>query len=497
MGGEFVVGVDLGTTALKAGLFDLRGNALAVAESSYPIVRPQPNWAEQEPSWWTTALSEVLGQLNRQVPGAKAAAIGICSQVNTHVFVDETGRPLRPAIVWQDQRCAAQAEEMNARLAARAPAKTERFTFAASSLVSRAQWLHEEEPDLWGATRYILSPKDYVTAALCRLRPPVTDPITPFDLVGEDGRYDDDVLALIDGLSERMPLIDRFDAPIGTVASTISLIEEATVVAGTMDAWGNVYGSGIVDHGDAMEVAGTSEIIGVLSRENHPTPGVVSFLAVDGHHLHAGPTQAGGAALAWFADVHGRSLEDVLAAAAEATPGSGGIVFCPHLLGERAPLWDSEVRGAFIGLSSDTTFADLSRAVLEGVAYSARHLLEEIDKAAGFEASFLAASGGGSQSDLWCQIKADVLGRTIGRMRVRHSGCLGAALMAASGARLVSSLRDAATGAARVEREFEPQTDRGRYDELYRLYRDLYRALKPVHADLAGLRRTDDVVPTS
>ena len=497
MSSELVIGVDLGTTALKAGLFDVSGKVLAVAESAYPISRPQADWAEQEPDWWTTALHDVLGQLIWQVPRAKAASIGVCGQVNTHVFIDEMGRPLRPAIVWQDQRCVAQAEEMNASLAARAPAKTEGFTFAASSLVSRAAWVLQEEPEIWAATRYILSPKDYITAALCGLRPPVTDPITPFDLVDENGHYDDDVLALVDGLAERMPLIERFDTQIGVVATRSSLIEDACVVTGTMDAWGNVYGSGVVEHGDAMEIAGTSEILGALSRESHATPGVVSFIAVDGHHLHAGPTQAGGAALAWFASLHGRSLDDVLEAAASASPGAGGLIFLPHLLGERAPLWDSDVRGAFIGLSTDCTFADLSRAVLEGVAFSARHLLEEIDKAAGFTAGSLASSGGGSRSDLWCQIKADVLGRTINRMRVRHSGCLGAALVAASGARLVGNLREAAADAARIDRLFEPRADRAVYDELYALYRELYQALKPTHSVLAGLRRQSDLVSQS
>lgn len=497
MSSDLVVGVDLGTTALKAGLFDLAGNALAVAESAYPISRPRAGWAEQEPDWWMAALDEVLAELQLQVPGAKAGAIGICSQVNTHVFIDSAGTPLRPAIIWQDQRCAARADEMNSRLATRAPSKTERFTFAASSLVSRAEWVLQEEPETWASTRYILSPKDYVTTTLCGLRPPVTDPLTPFDLVDESGCYDDDVLALVDGLAERMPLIERFDTPVGIVASRSLLIADACVVTGTMDAWGNVYGSGVVEHGDAMEVAGTSEILGALSRENHPTPGVVSFIAVDGHHLHAGPTQAGGAALAWFASLHGRSLDDVLRAAASAPPGAGGLIFLPHLLGERAPLWDSDVRGAFIGLSSDRTFADLSRAVLEGVAFSARHLLEEIDKAAGFEAGFLASSGGGSRSDLWCQIKADVLGRTISRMRVRHSGCLGAALMAASGARLVENLREAASEAARIDQSFEPRADLAIYDELYVVYRELYQALKPTHSVLAGLRRPSDLVSAS
>ena len=148
-------------------------------------------------------------------------------------------------------------------------------------------------------------------------------------------------------------------------------------------------------------------------------------------------------------------------------------------------------------MSSDHAIAHLGRAVLEGVAYSARHLLEELEKASGVEPEVLNASGGGSRSDLWCQIKADVLARPIARVRVRHSGCLGAALMAASGARLVASLPQAATQAVQIERVFEPCSDRALYDELYALYREIYLALKPTHVVLAGLRRQPNVVPTS
>ena len=203
----------------------------------------------------------------------------------------------------------------------------------------------------------------------------------------------------------------------GTVrGGAFPLIEGATVVTGTMDAWGSVYGSGVIEHGDAMEVAGTSEILALLSRERRAAAGVVSFVEVDGLHLHAGPTQAGGAALAWFAGLAGLSMGEVVERAGRSPAGAGGLIFMPHLLGERAPIWDADMRGAFIGLSSEHTLDDLCRAVLEGVAYSARHLLESLEQAGGIATSELRASGGGSQSDLWCQIKADVLDRTIARL---------------------------------------------------------------------------------
>ena len=499
MAPEIVIGVDLGTTTMKAGLFDEGGGVLGFAEAPYAIERPQPEWAEQNPADWMVALSEVLDALTTQAAGRTAAAVGICSQVNTHVFVDASGAALRPAIVWQDQRCGATATVLNARLAETAPEKTARFGLSASSLPARAQWISRAEPELWEATRHVLSPKDFVTSQLCALDVPATDPITPFDLVGDDGTYDDDVVGLVPGVRERLPHIQPVDAVVGTVTGDrFPLIANASAVTGTMDAWGSVYGSGVVNHGDAMEVAGTSEILALFSRERHPAAGVVSFLAVEGLHLHAGPTQAGGAAVAWFAALAHLPVAEVVDLAASAPAGSDGLIFMPHLLGERAPLWDSDVRAAFIGLSSDHDLPHLCRAVLEGVAYSARQLLEALQEAGAVVPDEVRASGGGSQSDLWCQIKADVLDLPVARLGVRQSGCLGAALIAASGTQLIpGGVREAARTTVHVERVFEPRAGREIYDELYQLYLDLYEAMKPTHAALADMRRRDATAPTA
>jgi xylulokinase len=484
---ELVAGIDIGTTTLKIGVFDRRGTIVAQGESGYAIDRPRSEWAEQDARAWARALDEALHEVASHVD--RIVAIGICGQVNTHVFVDRDLRPLRPAILWQDQRCSQVAEELSAAAGSRLVGAT---LIDASSLLARAEWVRRNEPRLWARTAYILSPKDYLASHLCRITRPATDPISPIGLVNRQREYDSSMLTLVDGLSEKMPPLQAFDAQLGFArGAALRSLADAIVVTGTMDAWGNLYGSGVVDHGDAMEVAGTSEILGILSSETNPLPGVVSFLPIDGLYLHAGPTQAGGAALRWFAEVAKMPIQAIIDAAADAPPGAGRLIFLPHLLGERAPLWDSDARGAFIGLSSDHGLPELGRAVLEGVAYSARHLLEELEVAAGVKADSLSASGGGSRSDLWCQIKSDVLNRQLARLRVRHSGCLGAALLAASGAGFVDSVRTAAGAMVSTETVFEPSEGRGVYDELYELYRDLYHALAPTHSRLADMRRND------
>lgn len=497
MAADLLVGVDLGTTALKAGLFGPDGRLHASAASGYSMQRPRPEWAEQRPGAWMEALGEVFESLAPAANGQTVTAVGICSQVNTHVFVDGSGEALRPAITWQDQRCGEIAAELARQLAEAAPVASSRFGISSSTLPARAAWIAREERGVWASTRSVLAPKDFVSNLLCRPARPVTDPITPFDIVGDDGAYDPDVLALVPGLAERLPLVQPIDAVVGTAAgSAFPLIEGAMVVTGTMDAWGSVYGSGMTDHGDAMEVAGTSEILALFSRERRPAAGVVSFQKVDGLYLHAGPTQAGGAALSWFAGLAGLSVGEAIERAGRAPAGAGGLIFMPHLLGERAPLWDADMRGAFIGLSSEHTLDELCRAVLEGVAYTARHLLESLEQAGGITPPALRASGGGSQSDVWCQIKADVLDRPLARLDVRQSGCLGAALMAASGAGLVESVREAAGEHVRIERVFLPTPSGEVYDELYALYRELQRALQPIHGALGELRRRSGISST-
>lgn len=484
-----LLGVDVGTTAVKAAVFDLDGRALASASLDYPIARPRPGRAEQDAEDWWRALVAVLDRLGEQADVRDVRSVGVCSQVNTHVPVDAEGRALHPAIVWQDQRCAEVAARLDASLsdARRQELWDGPFKVDASFSLSRAVWLAEHEPDAWARSAWLMLPKDYVNLRLTGQA--ATDVMSPVGLVGEDGRYRAGVLALLPGAADRQPPPRGFAEALGAVtAPELPALAGATVAVGTMDAWGSIFGSGLVDHGVAMDVAGTSEIVGVASRHSHPNPGVITFPPHDGIVVHAGPTQAGGDALRWWADVERVEVTDVLAAAADAPAGAGGLLFHPYLAGERAPLWDSQARASFSGVGAEHDRRHFARAVLEGVAFAARHLLETAEAAAQLRVASVNASGGGNRSDLWCEIKADVLGRRLDRLRVRDTGVLGAALMGAVAAGLFGDLRTAARNTVEAERSFEPGPDAARYEQLYRIYRNVYDASRPAYAALAAWR---------
>jgi xylulokinase len=343
----------------------------------------------------------------------------------------------------------------------------------------------------------VLSPKDYLTARLTGIV--ATDALSSRALVDSSGAdYASELVALVDGLGERLPGLRSPTEDLGPVApNDLGLPISARTVVGTMDAWGDIFGNGAIRSGDGFIVGGTSEIVGCVSDRRVPTDGVISFPGSDdGLIVHAGPTQAGGDAARWWAEARGATVAQLVAEAEKAPAGSGGVVFLPHLLGERAPLWDSEARGAFLGLSTSTSPAELSRAVLEGVAFSVRELFEAAEHAAGRSAERITMSGGTARSELWCQITADVLGRPLRRPTVTDTAVLGAALLGGVGTRRFPSMAAAIERAVHVERVFHPDARNVRhYSALFEIYRESYQALRAVHSGFAALRsqaRTQD-----
>jgi xylulokinase len=477
---DLFIGLDIGTTAIKAGLFDGEGRVLADAARPYPTSRPAPGIVEQDPRDWTNGVVAAMDALLAGGRAGRVAAVGLCGQANTDVFVDSHGRALSPAITWQDNRAARQAAELDVGVSA-----TERTSWwgaplpiGASHVLARMTWMARERPDVYELARHVLTPKDYCLRALAGVA--IADPISNFFVVGQDLTYVEPLIARVPGARERLPPLKFFTDLVGEIELG-STGRRAPVVAGTMDAWSGLVGAGVRAAGQGVYISGTSEILAVASDERAGARGVVTFPEAAGLIVHAGPTQSGGDSLRWWGEAIGRDVAGVLELAMKADRSARPILFLPHLEGERAPLWDAELRGAFIGLDRRAGGADLALAVMEGVALSARMLLGSLDAAAGQAVPRLFHAGGGARSDLWAQIRADCLGRPLDRAAYPDVGCLGAAIMAAVGVRAHGSLADAIAAMTRVERRFEPDPGmKARYDAMYEAYVAATQALKPL-----------------
>jgi xylulokinase len=479
---ETLIGIDIGTTAVKAVLVDLGGRLLGEYAAPYPTGRPRPAWVEQDPDDWVRHAVAALGGFAQGHDLRRLRGIGITSQVNTHAFADAGLAPVRPAIVWQDARAADEAAALDAGVD---PADKLAWFGApmpidASHALARMAWVARHEPQAWAATARVLAPKDFVLARLTGQL--AADPIAAVGLAGSDLRYVEPLIDRVEDARARLaPLADPLEA-VGRVRAGLPCAG-VPVTLGTMDAWAGMFGVGVAEPGQAMYLSGTSEVLGLISATRVPTPGVVVFPEWRGLTLHAGPTQAGGASLDWLAGVLGRPVDTL---GAHGAIRRDSPVFLPHLEGERAPLWDASARGAFAGLTTRSGPEALALAVMEGVAFSARWVLEALEASGGFRPEVLQAGGGGMQADGWCQLRADALGRPLRRMAARHAAALGAAVCAGVGCGAMPSLAEAARGLVREDRVFAPEPAAvALADERFGVFRALYEQVRPINARLA------------
>lgn len=476
---DLFLGLDIGTTAIKAALFDVEGRSVAYARHPYETSRPAPGIVEQDPAAWIGGTIAVMDAVVTGDHAGRVAAVGICGQANTEVYVDAAGTPLAPGITWQDSRAAAEAAKLDATVSA---SDRERWwgvpmPIGASHVLARLQWMAAKNPEIFAHTRCVLTPKDYCLMMMAGVV--ATDPISNFCVVGEDLTYLEPLITRVDGAAERLAPLRFLTDVVGEIALG-STARRAPVVAGTMDAWCGLIGAGVHKAGQGVYISGTSEILAVTSSGKIGAPGIVTFPEAAGLIVHAGPTQSGGDALRWWGRVISKDVADVTALADKADRSGRPIVFLPQLDGERAPLWDPKLRGAFLGLDSRAGGPELALAVLEGVALSARMLLSVLDDAGGAPVSRMFHAGRGAQSDLWSQIRADCLGRPLDRVTCVDVGCLGAAVIAAVGVGAFPSIPAAVEAMTRVERTFEPSAQAlPRYDDMFETYVRAIEALAP------------------
>jgi xylulokinase len=503
---NLLLGIDVGTTSLKAVLCDADGAILAQASREYPTVYPLPNWAEQDPQeWWRAACAVLPLVLADAGADARAVAgIGVSGQAPSVVPVDASGVALRPALLWLDRRAEEQCAWLRERVGAAAIASVNGGRIDPYYFAPKWLWLREHEPDLCRRTHAVLQANGYLVHRLCgAFAMDVSHgPLTLF-FDSRRLRYAGDLAEQMGLDLAQMPAIRPCADVVGevtrAVAAATGLAAGTPVIAGMCDGAAAAVEAGLLHTGDAVEMTGQSTVLLVCSDQPYLGEALIPLVhGVPARYLVVGALVASGGSLRWFRDQLGDAERlaaplvgvdpfDLLSQEAARSPaGANGLLFLPYMFGERSPIWDSAARGVFFGLSLATKKADLVRAIMEGAAFGLRHNAETA-AGSGFEIARLACVGGGARSAVWNQIKADVLQASLVVPRAATGAPLGDALAAGVATGVYRSFEDAVRRVVRIEREFAPDpATRGRYDALYRVYVGLYPALKQSFRMLAA-----------
>ena len=481
-----LIGLDIGTTGARAVAVDTAGTVVAEAAADYPLASPRPGWAEQEPEDWWRAARTVLGQVAARA-GGPIAGLGLTGQMHGAVFLDRDDAPIRPALLWNDQRTAAQCAAITAAVGAARLIAIAGNPALTGFQAPKILWLRDEEPEAYARVARVLLPKDFIRLRLTgEYATDASDAAGTLLLDVRRRDWSPDLLAALGIPAAWLPRVHEGPALAGRlrpeVAAQLGLPAGLPVAAGGGDNAAAAVGTGIVAEGLVSASLGTSGVVFAHTDHFRPDPSgrVHAFChAVPGaYHLMA-VTLAAGGALRWWRDTLGAAdYARLTADAATVAPGAEGLLFLPYLTGERTPHLDPEARGAFVGLTARHTAAHLTRAVLEGVAFSLREGLDII-RDLGVPVAEVRATGGGARSDLWRQLLADIFDLPVRRVVAEEGPAYGAALLAGVAAGV---WRDVAEAAARVRLRDDvtiPDAARARaYGDYLPLYRALYPALR-------------------
>ncbi len=495
----YFIGIDTSTTATKALLIDADGKVLGVESNEYSFETPHPLWSEQSPIlWWDATAASIRQVMDKtKLKPSAIKGIGLTGQMHGLVLLDEKGEVLRPSILWNDQRTAAQCDQIRQRLGKEKLIQITGNDALTGFTAPKILWVQETEPEIWQRARHILLPKDYVRYKLTgEFAIDCADGAGTilFDL--KKRTWSPEVLKALGIPAETLPKTFEGTEVTGTLspaaAKELGLPAGIPVFGGGGDQAAAAVGTGAVRAGVVSLSLGTSGVVfattdgaaiepeGRLHAFCHSVPGKWHFMGV---------MLSAAGSLRWHRDTFapGTNYDTLLAPATEIQPGSDGLLFLPYLTGERTPHPDPLARGAFVGLTVRHSFPHLTRAVLEGVSFGLRDSFE-LMKNAGLKdiAHQVRVTGGGARSQLWRQILADVFNAEIVTVNSEEGAAYGAALLAATGSGVFSSVESACDATIQITGSTKPGKDQPVYEKLYPLYRGLYPALKPTFAQIGS-----------
>ena len=472
-----VLGLDLGTTEVKAGLVALDGRLLGLARSGYALdIAGGHGWAEQDPgAWWSAVVSAVRALRASEV--ADVVAIGVDGHGPTLAAVDARGEATRPAITFLDTRAAAEADEL--------AASTGVHGWVLGGLPA-ALWVERHEPSVAAATRWYLATWEWLAFRLTGLAsaPLVHDQFVP----------DPSLVASAGVPSDRLPPTGATGAIVGELTSTaadaLGLQPGIPVAGGTVDAFASYLGAGLLEPGDAYDPGGSAGGFGVYwDRPVEVAGGFVTPAPLAGRYSVGAAMAATGRALDWYREaILGGTIgmETLLAEAAATPPGADGLVFLPYLAGERSPIWDPEARGVLAGLTLGHGRGHVARAIVEASALAIRHVAGPM-LAAGVRVTEMRVCGGPARSAFWNGVKADVTGFPVAVPAVLEAAVLGSAILGAVAIGAHRDLPTAIRAMTSIAARIEPRRElAATYDRLFEAYVGLYPATAPLLRPLGG-----------
>ena len=483
-----LLGIAIGTSACKVAVFDEDGKVLAQANRPYRVYYPQNGWAEQNPEeWWEAICDAVREALSEEsVSAEQIKGIGVDGQSWSAIPVDENGSVLHNTPIWMDTRARHLCEKVKKEIGADEIFRVAGNDFLPSYVTPKLLWFKEERPEVFQKTHKFLQSNSYIVMKLTGEMSQEYSQCYGIHFFHMEKPSYDMALAEKMGLSpDMMPKLYGCDEIVGSVteeaAKKTGLKAGTPVVAGGLDAACGALGAGVYRPGETQEQGGQAGGMSICTDKalSHKAL-ILGTHVVPGLWLLQGGTVGGGGALKWFRQElgGGMSFDELTAEAAEAPPGSDGVLFLPYMAGERSPIWNPDAKGVFYGLSFDKTRGHLIRSVLEGVAFSLEHNLRTAAET-GIHVDTLNAMGGASNSVLWTQIKADVTGKTIRVPSSDTATTLGAAILAGVGCGVYGSYGEAVNRTIRMTRVQEPNPEnKAVYDRSMERYLRLYEDLK-------------------
>ena len=484
----YFIGVDLGTSSVKLLLMNEKGEIKNIVSKEYPLFFPKTGWSEQNPEDWWKGCVEGIKELISGFDSAEVSGISFGGQMHGLVVLDENDKVIRPAILWNDGRTGKECEYFNKTVGREKISELTGNMAFTGFTAPKLLWMKENEPGLFAKIEKIMLPKDYIAYMLTGVHCTDVSDASGMLLFDVKNRTWSEEMCRLTGVkvSQLAKIFESYEV-VGTVkpeiAAMLGLSENVKVIAGAGDNAAGAVGTGTLKHGMCQVSLGTSGTV-LISTDNYavdPNNTMHTFDHANGKYHFLGCMLSAASSNKWW-------MDDIIGTKDYAGEqknikelGNNSVFYLPYLMGERTPHNNANARGAFVGLSMDTTREDMTLAVLEGVAFGLRDAVE-IARNLGIRVDRIRAIGGGAKSPLWCDILANVMNVKVDKINCEEGPGYGAAILAAVGCGVFASCEEAADSFIKVTKTIDPDAATvAKYEKRYKVFRELYPAILPCY----------------